>query len=58
MTKPTATQVLSWVTMATLVIAAVVPVLPEGTPAWVHTTLLITATVLGVFTHKPGAVQP
>jgi len=51
---PAATQMVSWGATALLVITAVLPVLPEGTPPWVHTSLLILATILAVLTTRLG----
>lgn len=51
---PAATQMVSWGATTLLVITAVLPVLPEGTPPWVRNGLLILATILAVLTTRLG----
>jgi hypothetical protein len=51
---PAATQWVSWCTTALLIITAVTPVLPPGTPPWVTHAMLIAATILAVLTTRLG----
>lgn len=51
---PASTQWVSWGVTALLVITAVLPVLPEGTPAWVNHAMVIAATILAVLTTRAG----
>lgn len=51
---PAATQWASWGVSALLVITAVMPVLPAGTPQWVKDTLVIVAVILTALTTRAG----
>ena len=56
--KVTWTMVMGWVTSLSLVLLAVLPVLPASTPDGVRETLAIVGAVLAALTHSPRANLP
>jgi membrane protein implicated in regulation of membrane protease activity len=53
MKKITPAMVVSWCLTASMVIAAVTPVLPPSAPEWLRQTLVIVAVIVAALTHSP-----
>ena len=56
--KPSRTTVAGLLVTIAAVVAAVEPVLPEGTPQWLRTALAIAAVVAAVLLRSPLVAEP